>query len=69
MNIPIPERKLFLRLSRYFWVSGVCEALGSLIFLLFIPSDPKNAFLLGLSKTRLLMAGGLGVILLVFLGV
>jgi len=47
----------------------VCEALGTFIFLLFIPSDPKNAFLLGLSRTRLLMAGGLGVILLVFFGV
>lgn len=68
MKIPILEQKLILRLSRYYCVSGVIETLGMIIFMLSIPSDPKNAFLLGFSKTRLLMAGSLGVILLVFLG-
>ena len=44
------------KLLRYFLVSGVVEGLLALVYLLSIPSDPKNAFLLGFSLTRWLLA-------------
>ncbi|MCD4673293.1 MAG: hypothetical protein K8R77_11575, partial [Anaerolineaceae bacterium] len=43
-------------------ISGLCllaglEALGALIYLLLLPTDPKNAVLWGYSAARLAMAG------------
>ena len=56
------------KMARYYALSGVVEAVLALTFLLAIPSDPKNALILGYSRTRLGMAAAMVGILLVFAG-
>jgi len=50
------------KILRYYLFSGVIEGLLSLVILLLIPADPKNAWLFGFSKSRLVIAVGLLVI-------
>jgi hypothetical protein len=45
-----------------FWLATSIESLLALTFLLLIPPDPKNAFLLGYSLPRLIMALGIVMI-------
>jgi len=47
---------------RYYLHTGVIEGLVALIILFLIPSDPKNAWVLGFSKSRLAMAVGLLIV-------
>jgi hypothetical protein len=49
---------------QYYFLTGIIESILAFIYILAIPSDPKNAWLLGYSKSRFLMAG----ILLIILG-
>jgi hypothetical protein len=52
------DHKNFLRaVPRYYFITGAVETLFALGVLLRIPADPKNAWLLGFSKTRLGLAG------------
>ena len=39
----------------YYFRSGIVEGLLALAFLLLIPTDPKNSWVLGFSKSRLLL--------------
>ena len=52
----------------YYFLLGAVEGLFVFIALMLIPPDPKNAWLLGYSRSRLLMAGGIFVGFLVFMG-
>jgi hypothetical protein len=51
----------------YYFRSGVVEGLLALAFLLLIPSDPKNSWLLGYSKSRLLLTVPLILLIAFFL--
>lgn len=51
----------------YYFRSGVFEGILAFILLLLIPTDLKNSWLLGYSKTRLLLLVALILIVLVFL--
>jgi hypothetical protein len=42
---------------RFLWIACAIEALITIIYLLSLPADSKNAFLLGFSKTRLMIVG------------
>jgi hypothetical protein len=42
---------------RFLWFACAIEALITSIYILFLPTDSKNAFLLGFSKTRLIIVG------------
>jgi hypothetical protein len=57
-----------IRLLRTYWQAAPFEAGLALASLLLIPSDPKNAWLLGLSKSRWVMAAALGALLVLFAG-
>jgi hypothetical protein len=48
-----------IKALRYYLLSGVIEGLLALAILLLIPADPKNAWVLGFSKSRLVMVIGL----------
>jgi hypothetical protein len=47
------------KLSRYYFAAGVAEGILALFLFLRIPADPKNAWIFGFSKTRLLLVIGL----------
>ncbi len=47
---------------------GLLEGLGSLVTLLRIPADQKNAWLLGMSPSRVVLLGGILLGLAIFLG-
>ncbi|KAA3643583.1 MAG: hypothetical protein DWQ07_24060 [Chloroflexi bacterium] len=51
------------KLLRYFFIAGAVEGLLVLVYLLTIPSDPKNALLFGFSLTRLLLASVLIIVI------
>jgi hypothetical protein len=51
-----------LKTLRYYFLSGAVEGLLSLIILFIIPADPKNVWVLGFSKLRLVIAASLLVI-------
>ncbi|MEJ2262775.1 MAG: glycosyltransferase family 39 protein [Anaerolineales bacterium] len=55
LKTPAPKRNKF----RSFWLAISIESLLALTILLLIPPDPKNAFLLGYSLPRLIMALGI----------
>lgn len=55
-----------LKTLRYYFYAGFVEGLLAFVILLLIPSDPKNAWLFGLSKSRLAMAAGILAVALVF---
>ncbi|GAB4578831.1 MAG: hypothetical protein Fur0022_15680 [Anaerolineales bacterium] len=55
-----------LRTIRYYLISGAIEGLMALTILLLIPSDPKNAWLFGFSKSRLAIAAGILLVGAVF---
>ena len=52
--------------QRIFWLTAL-EGILCLVLLFIIPSDPKNAWLLGFSPSRLLMALGLALAVLIAL--
>ncbi|MBM3145134.1 MAG: hypothetical protein FJ010_09220 [Chloroflexi bacterium] len=56
------------RLIRIYLATAVIEGMVALAYLLGIPSDPANAWIFGLSKTRLLMAAILVIGVMVFIG-
>ena len=47
---------------------GALEGMIALVVTLLIPPDPKNAWLLGYSKNRLLLVGGIFVAMTLFWG-
>lgn len=51
----------------YYFRSGVFEGILALALLLLIPSDPKNSWFLGYSKSRLLLSFALILMVLTFL--
>jgi len=53
---------------KYYFILAAMEGIFVFIVLMLIPPDPKNAWLFGYSKSRLLMAGGIFVVVLFFLG-
>lgn len=53
---------------RYYFVTGALEGLVFLIYFLLIPPDPKNAWFLGYSKTRIVASIGLFGIICLFIG-
>ena len=54
------------RITALFLLISVVEGIVVAVILLFIPTDPKNAFLFGYSKSRLLMLAAVVVLLLLF---
>lgn len=54
------------RLSRFFTITGI-ETTLTLVFIMAIPKSAKNAWLLGFSKTRYLMAFPITVLLIVLI--
>ncbi len=55
-----------LKALRYYFISGFIEGLLALAILLLIPSDPKNAWLFGFSKSRLAIAAGILIVTAAF---
>jgi hypothetical protein len=55
-----------IKTLRYYLISGAIEGLLALAILLLIPSDPKNAWLFGLSKSRLAIAAGILIVTAAF---
>jgi hypothetical protein len=53
----------------FFWLMTTIESLAALAFLLLIPPDPKNAWLLGYSLPRIAMAIGIAMIGATALGI
>lgn len=65
-----PEMSVLTREKlQSFWLATSIESLLALAFLLLIPPDPKNAFLLGYSLPRLLLALGIMLTGLISLGI
>ncbi len=52
--------------QQFFWLTAL-EGILCLVLLLFIPSDPNNAWMFGRSPFRLLMALGLVLAVLIAL--
>lgn len=64
---PKDNRNFQLGVLKYYFTSGFFEGLASLALLLSIPTDPKNAWLFGFSKTRLGMVAVFVIIIICFL--
>lgn len=54
------------RITALFLLISFVEGIVVAVILLFIPTDPKNAFLFGYSKSRLLMLAAVVMLLLFF---
>ncbi|MBL6983139.1 MAG: hypothetical protein ISR58_18340 [Anaerolineales bacterium] len=61
------NNKFYKILLIYFFATGIAEGILALWLLLNIPTDPKNALILGYSLSRLSMVASLAVIVAVFL--
>jgi hypothetical protein len=61
---PINKKALHIRAL---WIACAVEALITIFYILSLPTDTKNAFLLGFSKTRLIIVGCLLVAFLLIL--
>ena len=57
-----------IRVLQLFLLYAFIISLGCLVLLMAIPTDPKNIWLLGYSKTRLLLFFGFVVMTVIFLG-
>lgn len=56
------------KIVQYYLWAGVVEGVLALAILLLIPSDPKNAWLFGFSKSRLAIAAGISLVAAAFGG-
>jgi hypothetical protein len=52
----------------YFFLAGTIEGILTLVFTMLIPPDPKNAWLFGYSKYRLILAGSIFLVSAIFAG-
>jgi hypothetical protein len=58
-----PQKIVLTWPDRYYWASGVLECLIIILLYVIIPADPKNQWIFGFSKTRVLLFSFLGLIL------
>ena len=56
------------KIFKWFFLLGALEGMITLVVTLLIPPDPKNAWLLGYSKNRLMLVGGILVAMTLFWG-
>ena len=61
------HKSLIINTIQYYMVFGLIMAVVSLIYLINIPTDPKNVWIFGISKNRFVMSLGIVLIIVLFL--
>jgi len=61
------HKSFILKTIQYYLVFGLIEAVVSLVYLISIPTDPKNVWIFGISKNRFVMSIGIVLVIVWFL--